>query len=133
RYLLNGVTLDDGQDCLGAGLIDGNLESVRKLSLDQVAWHGGTPWFGHRSFVGHDSRARAAADRQIHPYCGCRTPKLRYIAASLPRLRHSRGITSRESPAHHRRVARRGAKEGVALAVDQPRGAEFHGVALAAA
>src|SRR6266404_5901444 len=39
-----------------------------------TALHG----LGHRSFVGHDSGARAAADRQIHPYCRRHTPKLRH-------------------------------------------------------
>src|SRR5207302_7371844 len=78
RYLLHGVALDDGQACPGAGLIDGNLESVRKLSLDHVAWHGGTPWFGSPIVRRHDSGARAAVDRQIHPYCAVGTPKLRY-------------------------------------------------------
>src|SRR6266403_4082048 len=39
-----------------------------------TALHG----LGHRSFVGHDSGARAAADRQIHPYCTRHTPKLRH-------------------------------------------------------
>src|SRR5258708_4572241 len=39
RNLVRGVAVDHGQTSLGASVVNGNLQSIRKLSLDYVAWH----------------------------------------------------------------------------------------------
>src|SRR5213082_543134 len=72
--LVGEVALDHRQAGLGAGLVHRNLQSVRKLSLDQIAWHGGVSWLRSWTPLVHTiGDERAAAEREPSPYCAPHT------------------------------------------------------------